>query len=424
MSELPSLLEKTVEIPTFDALKIKQDFPILSRSVNDNPLVYLDNAATTQKPESVLNTLRKYYDTHNANVHRGLHTLAEEATGIYEHARESVAEFIGGVDTREIIFTSGTTESINLVAYSWGLGNLKKGDRILLTEMEHHANLIPWIRIAKQTGAELDYIPFDDSGCLVLDNLDTLLTDRTRLVAITQMSNVFGTINPVKDIIKIAHEHGAVVLVDAAQSVPHMPVDVIDLDADFLAFSAHKMIGPTGVGVLYGRKSILEKMEPFQSGGEMISEVTWHDVTWAELPHKFEAGTPNIAGVAGFEAAIEYLQKIGMDSIRDHEIEITQYALERLEELDFINILGPMDIHQRGGTISFTGEGLLHPHDIAQLLDSQGIAIRAGHHCAQPTHRKLGIGSSARASFYIYNTLDDVDALINGLIKTKEYFGL
>ncbi|MDP8206654.1 MAG: cysteine desulfurase [Candidatus Electryonea clarkiae] len=421
---MPETLEKAGNITVLDPRQIQMDFPLLSRRINGTHLVYLDNAATTQKPESVLKALNDYYTNHNANVHRGLHTLADEATRIYENTRDTVAEFIGGVKREEIIFTGGATEAINLVAYSWGMDNLKPGDRILLTEMEHHANLVPWIRIAKQTGAELDYIPFDDSGCLIIDDLDSLITDNTKIVAVTQMSNVFGTINPVQEIIEMAHQKGALVLIDAAQSVPHMPVNVLELDADFLVFSAHKMLGPTGVGVLYGKQELLESMEPFHSGGEMINEVTWDNATWAELPHKFEAGTPNIAGVAGFQAAIEYLDHIGMDAVRHHEKVITKYALDQMSELEFINIIGPKDVNIRGGAISFTGAGLLHPHDIAQVLDSHGIAVRAGHHCAQPLHRKLGVGSSARASFYIYNTNDDVDAFIEGLIAVKDYFGV
>ncbi len=417
-------IEQKPETQPLDIASLRRDFPILERTIHGRPLVYLDSAATTQKPRQVIDALQRYYEQHNSNVHRGMHTLASEATEAYEATRCHVARFIHAPAPEQIIFTRSTTEAINLVAYSWGEANIEAGDRILLTEMEHHANHVPWLRLAEKKGAHVDFIPVDDHGLLELDDLRRLLTPRTKLVAVSHMSNVLGTINPVRTLIQAARVNGAVTLLDAAQSVPHMPVDVQELDADFIAFSAHKMLGPTGVGFLYGRRDLLENMEPFNTGGEMISEVTYDRVTWAELPHKFEAGTPNIAGVAATSEALRYLEQVGMDRVREHEREITAYALERLRELDFIRIIGPLDANLRGGAVSFAGGDFLHPHDIAQMLDSRGIAVRAGHHCAQPLHRKLGLVATARASFYLYNTLDEVDALVDGLIATKEYFGV
>ncbi len=407
-----------------NTLDIRRDFPILQRQVNGHDLVYLDSAATTQKPNQVIDAITRYYAVNNSNVHRGMHTLASEATQAYEDTREAVTRFINARSSKEVIFTRSATEAINLVAYTWGESNIKKGDRILLTEMEHHANHVPWLRLAQKKDAHVDFISIDEYGTLVLDDLDRLLTPDTKLVALTHMSNVLGTINPVADVIRAAHANGSVVLVDGAQSVPHMPVDVRELDADFLAFSAHKMLGPTGVGVLYGKQALLEQMEPFNSGGEMIEQVTYDRVTWAELPHKFEAGTPNIAGVAAFREAILYLEQLGMDTVRAHERALTEYALDRLGELDFIRIVGPLDADKRGGAISFAGGDFLHPHDIAQILDNHGIAVRAGHHCAQPLHRKFGLVATARASFYIYNTIEEIDTLVEGLIAAKEYFGV
>lgn len=406
-----------------DIEKIRRDFPVLERHVYGKPLIYLDSAATSQKPKSVIDALTMYYSEQNSNVHRGMHKLAEEATIGYENTREKVAQFINANSVKEIIFTSSTTEAINLVAYSWGNANIKQGDHILLTEMEHHANHVPWLMLAEQKDAIIDFIPIDEEGRLIFDKLDELINPRTKLVALTQMSNVLGTINPLDEIITKAHGNGALVLIDAAQSVPHMPVDVREMDADFLAFSAHKMLGPTGVGVLYGKHQILEEMEPFNMGGEMIGEVGFDKVTWADLPHKFEAGTPNIAGVNSFSAALEYLENIGMHNVREHEMEMTAYSLNRLKDLDFIDIIGPPDPETRGGAITFSAKGLLHPHDVAQLLDGMGIAVRAGHHCAQPLHTRLGLIATTRASFYIYNTFEEIDKLVEGLIKAKDYFG-
>nr|MBN2276163.1 cysteine desulfurase [candidate division Zixibacteria bacterium] len=412
----------TVNRNKFDPALIKRDFPILQRKINGHRLVYLDSAATTQKPISVLKSLDDYYRAHNANVHRGLHTLAEEATLAFETTREKTAQFIGGVKSEEIIYTRNATEAINMVAQSWGRANIKKGDRIVTTHMEHHANLIPWIILARDTGAELQYIPIDNDGFLVLDHLEDIIDTRTRLVALTQMSNVLGTINPADRIIDLAHRRGALVLIDGAQSVPHMPVNAVELDTDFLAFSAHKMLGPTGIGILYGKKEILESMEPVQYGGEMISAVTFESATWADLPYKFEAGTPNIADAAAFSPALDYLINLGMENIRRHEMELTAYALEKLASLKHIEVFGPKNPELRGGAISFI-DSAIHPHDLAQYLDSYGIAIRAGHHCAQPLARLLGVSSTARASFYIYNTLDDIDTMVEALKEARRYFG-
>jgi cysteine desulfurase / selenocysteine lyase len=412
------------QILELNPIKIREDFPILNRMIHGKPLVYLDNAATSQKPVSVINALSFYYHDYNSNIHRGMHTLANEATEAYENTRSSVRKFINAPRHEEVIFTSGTTESINLVAKSWGRDNLSEGDEILLTEMEHHANLVPWIDLAKRTGAILIYIPIDGEGRLDLTDIDKLINSKTKIVSMTHMSNVLGTINPIKLIAQKAHDAGAIILVDGAQGAPHFSVDVQDLDIDFYAFSAHKMLGPTGVGVLYGRYDILEKMEPYNMGGEMIDKVYYDRVTWAEPPHRFEAGTPNIAGVSAFRYAIDYLNNIGMEAISRHEIEITNYALDRLSELDFIEIIGPKSAKDRGSAISFKGSEFLHPHDISQILDSEGVAVRAGHHCAQPLHRKLGIIATARASFYIYNTNEEVDALVDALKKASEFFGI
>ncbi len=406
-----------------DVSAIKKDFPILNRKINDKRLVYLDSAATTQKPQVVIDAVTNYYTNLNANVHRGLHTLAEEATGAYESTRDRVAKFIGGVKREEIVFTRSATEAINLVANSWGYDNINEGDRIVITQMEHHANLVPWLKLAEATGAELKYIPIDPNGYLNMNDLGDIINNKTKLVALTHMSNVLGTINPVEDIIDLAHQKGALALVDGAQAVPHMPVNVRDINADFYAFSAHKMLGPTGVGILYAKEVLFEEMEPFNLGGEMISEVRYDYVNWAELPHKFEAGTPNIAGVAAFSPAMEYLNKIGMDKIREHEIDLTGYAIERLSELDYLRIYGPRDPQARGGAISIYDDQI-HPHDLAQFLDSEGIAVRAGHHCAQPLTKLLGVYSTARASLYIYNDYNDIDDLVGALKEARRYFGL
>ncbi|MBI5284674.1 MAG: cysteine desulfurase [Chloroflexi bacterium] len=413
-------MEKNV---TYDIDKVREDFPILGRLVHGRPLVYLDNAATTQKPRSVIDALVHYYEHYNANIHRGLHTLAEEATLAYEGAREKAGRFINAAHPgEEIIFTRNTTESINLVAQAWGRKFLKPGDEIVFSAMEHHSNLIPWQLIAAETGAVLRVIDIDDGGKLIWDDVQEKIGERTKIVAISQMSNVLGTINPIKEIAALAHRHGAVVLVDGAQSVPHMAVDVQDLDCDFLAFSSHKMLGPTGVGVLYGKRDVLNAMDPFLGGGEMIKRVTYETSTYADLPNKFEAGTPNIADVIAFGAAIDYLQALGMDAVRAHEIEMTRYAIDRLSAVDGIVVYGPKDAAEKGGAVTFN-YGELHPHDLSQVLDQHGIAIRAGHHCAQPLMRRLGVVATARASFYLYNRKDEVDALIDGIRASDRIFG-
>lgn len=406
-----------------DVEKIKADFPILSQKINDHRLVYLDNAATSQKPREVINAIIDYYRRMNTNIHRGLHTLAERATSSYEHTRSHVARFVGGVEDKEIIFTRGTTESLNLVAYTWAEQNIRAGDEILITEMEHHANFVPWFQVAKRKGAVLKRIPITVCGHLDLSHIDNLITEKTRLVAVSHMSNVLGTINPIADIARLAHQRGAVVVADGAQAAPHLALDLKALDVDFYAFSSHKMLGPTGVGVLYGRRALLEKMEPFNFGGEMIREVGFEKVTWADLPHKFEGGTPNIADVVAFDAALTYLESIGMDAIHQHEVDITRYAMERLSELKGLEIQGPGDTLDRGAAISFTDPDI-HPHDISQFLDFKGIAIRAGHHCAQPLMKVLGKVATARASFYIYNDTADVDALFDALVEMRKYFGV
>ncbi len=415
-------LKQAVERPAFDPEIIKKDFPILKRKVNGRLLVYLDSTATTQKPVSVLKAIENYYSSMNSNVHRGLHTLAEESTLAFEQTRQKIADFIGGAKTTEVIYTRSTTESINLVASSWGNENINPGDKIVTSQMEHHANLVPWIVLAKKTGAELEYIPVDENGYLDLSNLGSIITSNTKLVAVTHMSNVLGTINPIEEIIERAHKVSAKVLIDGAQSVPHMPVNVKSLDADFYAFSAHKMLGPTGIGVLYGKEHILEQMEPYNVGGEMINVVKYDYVDWADLPHKFEAGTPNIAGAVGFAPALDYLNVLTMEAVRNHEIEITEYALERMSLLNNIRIFGPMNPEHRGGAISFVDKDI-HSHDVAQYLDSQGVAVRAGHHCAMPLTKMLGVPATSRASFYVYNTRDDVDKLIEALKGMRRYFG-
>jgi cysteine desulfurase/selenocysteine lyase len=383
--------------------------------------VYLDSTATSQKPLPVIEAMNDYYRRSNANIHRGVHTLAEEATALYEEARGKIARFINAPSARQIIYTRNTTESINLVAYSWARANLKAGDLVLLTEMEHHSNLVPWHMFQAERGIELDFIPVTESGLLDLDAYKTLLKRTPKLVSFTHMSNVLGTINPAAEIIRMAHEMGAVTLVDAAQSVPHLRVDVQALDVDFLAFSAHKMCGPTGVGALYGRLELLESMPPFLGGGDMIKEVKLRSFRPNTLPHKFEAGTPAIAEAVGFGAAVDYLTKVGMENIAAHEHEITAYALERLEEIPGVKLFGP-DAAHKGGVAAFTLDGI-HPHDVAQILDKDGIAVRAGHHCAQPLHEKFGIPATSRASFYLYSTKEEVDLLVNGIYKVKEIFG-
>ncbi|HEX3599771.1 MAG TPA: cysteine desulfurase [Lacipirellulaceae bacterium] len=414
---------KSLEIDTSKLLpaSLRADFPILQQNVHgDQPLVFLDNAASTQRPKQVIDVLRRVYEQDYANVHRGIHTLSERSTEQYEHAREKCRAFIGAEKALEIIFTSGTTAGINLVARSWGDANIKRGDEIVVTTMEHHSNLVPWQQLAERTGAVLRHIPITDDGQLILDSLDTLLTERTKLVAVASVSNVLGTINPVREIADRAHVAGALVLVDAAQSVPHVPTNVRELGADFLAFSGHKMLGPTGIGVLYGREELLDAMPAFLGGGSMIDRV-WPDrFTPAELPAKFEAGTPPIAPAIALGAAIDYLNLVGIERIQQHEHELCRYAYERLSEVDGINILGPPPDY-RAGLVSFTLPEP-HAHDIAQLLDEQGIAVRAGHHCAWPLHDRLKIPASTRASFYLYNRPEEVDQLAEVVAKIRDRF--
>ncbi len=405
-----------------DVEHIRADFPILQRQIRGKPLVYLDNAASSQKPLAVLDAMDRYYRETNANVHRGVHTLSEEATAQYEAARGKLTAFIGSCCPKEVVWTRNATEALNLVAYSWGRANIKRGDRILLTEMEHHSNLVPWQILAAERGAELDFVPVTDTGLLRLELLNKLLTPRTKLFAFTAASNVLGTINPVKEMTAAAHKVGALVLVDACQAVPHMPVNVQDLDIDFMAFSGHKMLGPTSIGALWGRRELLNAMPPFMGGGDMIREVHLRESRWNEIPWKFEAGTPAIAEVIGLGAAVDYLKEIGMDAVQAMERELTRYAYERMSAIEGLKILGPGP-DERGGLVSFI-LGSAHPHDIAAALDSMGIAIRAGHHCAQPLHERYGIPASARASFYLYNTKAEVDALVDGLQQVAEYFGV
>ncbi len=407
----------------YDVAEIRKDFPILERQVHGVPLVYLDNAATSQKPRAVIQALSDYYERYNANVHRGAHTLAIEATDAYEEARAKVARFINAPGPENIVFVRNTTEAINLVAYTWGVANVKAGDRIVVTEMEHHSNLVPWQHVARVNGAELKLIAMAKDYTLDTSDLDELLTPATRLVAITQMSNVLGTITPVADITAAAHRVGALVLIDAAQSVPHMPVDVQALDCDFMAFSGHKMLGPTGIGVLYIRSEVSEQMDPFLRGGEMVLEVTYEDASWNEVPLKVEAGTPNIGDAIALGAAIDYLTALGMDNVREHEVALTRYAMERFAELEEVTTFGPSDLSVRGGVVSFYMSEI-HPHDIGQVLDQLGVAIRAGHHCAMPLVRsRLMVPATARASFYLYNTEAEVDVLIDGLNQVLRYFG-
>ncbi|MGQ4832340.1 MAG: aminotransferase class V-fold PLP-dependent enzyme [Candidatus Asgardarchaeia archaeon] len=396
-----------------DVQRIREDFPILKRQINGKPLIYFDNTATTQKPIQVINAIREFYEGYNANIHRGVHTLSQEASEAYEAAHEKVAKFINARSWKEIIFVRNTTEAINLVAYSWGYENLKEGDEIVTTIMEHHSNFLPWLMLSKRKKLKLKVVDINQDGTLNFDDLEEKITNKTKLVAITHVSNVLGTINPVKDIIKIAHDNNALVLLDGAQSVPHLPVDVRDLDCDFLVFSGHKMLGPTGIGALYGKEEILESMNPFLFGGDMIKDVWIDRAEWNELPWKFEAGTSNIAGGIGFGTAIDYLTKIGMSNVREHELDIVKYTLKGLEELDNIKIYGP-PAEKRGGVISFNINGM-DMHDVAMLLDQEGIAVRSGGHCAHPLMRRLKINGTVRASFYIYNTRDEVDYFIKVL---------
>jgi cysteine desulfurase/selenocysteine lyase len=406
---------------SLDALSLRKDFPILTREVRPGvPLVYLDSTATTQKPLPVLEAMEAFYRTNNANIHRGVHTLAEEATAMYEHARETVAKFINAASAEEIIFTRNATESINLVAYTWARASLKAGDLVILTEMEHHSNLVPWHMLASERGVRLEFIPVTEDGLLDLQVYRALLARGPKLVAFTGMSNVLGTINPVAEMSRLAHAAGALVLVDGAQSVPHLPVDVQALDVDFLAFSAHKLLGPTGIGALYGKADLLEKMPPFLGGGDMIKTVHLRSFLPNEIPHKFEAGTPAIAEAVGFGAAVEYLTRLGMKAVAAHEQELVSYALERLEEIPGVKVFGP-PAEKKGGVAAFTLDGV-HPHDIAQILDRSGVAVRAGHHCAQPLHEKYGITATARASFYVYSLKEEVDKLVDGIYEVKKIF--
>lgn len=407
---------------TLDTAAIRANFPILSREVRPGvPLAYLDSAATSQKPAVVIEAMERYYRNSNANIHRGVHTLAEEATGLYEGARDRVASFINAGSRKEIIFTRNTTESINLVANAWGRANLKAGDVIVLTEMEHHSNLVPWQMLAAEKGAIIEIIPVTDNGELDLSTFDSILQKSPKIVCCTQMSNVLGTINPIPEMAAKAHAAGALVLVDGAQSVPHFAVDVQTLGADFLAFSGHKMCGPTGIGVLWGREALLDAMPPFLGGGDMIRRVYLREFKVNDLPHKFEAGTPAIAEGVGLGAAVDYLLNVSLDRIHQHEQAIIAYALERLEEVPGVKVYGPK-AERKGGVAAFTLTGV-HPHDIAQILDTDGVAVRAGHHCAMPLHDRFQIPASARASFYLYNTTDEVDKLIEGLYRVKKLFG-
>ncbi|MFI5323092.1 MAG: aminotransferase class V-fold PLP-dependent enzyme [Thermodesulfobacteriota bacterium] len=405
----------------FDPLKLREDFPIFGRKVHGKTLVYLDNAGTSQKPKAVIDSLKNYYENHNSNIHRGVHTLSYECTAMYEEAHMKVADLIGTLDGRNIVFTRNATESINLVAYAWGFHNLKKGDEILITIMEHHSNIVPWQMLRDRIGIKLKFLPIDGSGTLNIDELPRLLTERTKLVALVHASNVLGTINPVKYITEEAHKTGAVVLIDAAQSAPHLPIDVDETGCDFLAVSGHKMMGPTGTGFLYGKRELLEAMSPFLYGGDMIERVTKEQSTWNNLPWKFEAGTPDIGGGIALGAAVDYLKAIGLHKISAYEDELLEYALVRLSELEWIKVYG----HEKGesvGVISFNVAGV-HPHDVAGMLDEEGIAVRSGHHCAQPLMAELGMDYAVRMSFYLYNTKDEIDLAVEVLKKAKNLFG-
>ncbi|MCE9652766.1 MAG: cysteine desulfurase [Nitrosarchaeum sp.] len=404
---------------------LRKDFPILQRTVRDNKtLVYLDNASTTQKPNQVIDAINDYYRNHNANIHRAVYALAEEATELYEATRDKVANFIHVSNREEVIFVRGTTEAINLVAYAWGRTHIKKDDIIVTTEYEHHSNIVPWQLLTQEKGAKLEYIGMDDNGELILDDLDKYLaTGKVKLVTFSLMSNVLGTVTDAEKIIKKCKEHGVLTLVDGAQAVPHMPVNVEALGCDFFAFSGHKMLGPTGIGILWVRKSVLQTMNPFHGGGDMIREVHKYETTWNDLPYKFEAGTPNIADVIGLGAAIDYLTKLGMNNVREHEIELTTYAIEKLSKVKGLTIYGTKNISKRGGVISFNFSDV-HPHDVAQIIDEEGIAVRSGHHCAQVLMERLNVAATSRASFYIYNTREEVDALIESLNKVARIFKL
>jgi len=404
-----------------NSYELRNDFPIFKKKINGKDLVYLDNASTTQKPYSVINSITDFYSNYNSNIHRAVYQLAEEATELYEQSRKKIANFIN-VRPEEIIFTRNTTESINLIAHSWARSNLKKDDVIAITEIEHHSNIVPWQILCQEIGTRLEYVGIDESGFLDVEYLIELISSRkVKLVSISHMSNVLGTIVPIERIIKTAHQYDIPVIVDGAQSVPHMPVDAKNLDCDFLVFSAHKMLGPTGVGVLYAKKELLEKMKPFMGGGDMIKEVFKFHTNYNEVPYKFEAGTPNIADVVGFGAAVDYLEKIGMENIRKHEIYLTEYALESMQSLKYIIIYGPMDSKFRGGVISFNIADI-HPHDLATIMNDHGIAIRSGHHCAQVLMQRLDVPATSRASFYIYNTKEEIDKFVNAIKEAGRIF--
>ncbi|MGD6854903.1 cysteine desulfurase [Bacillus infantis] len=404
-----------------DFKNIREHFPILNQEVNGRPLVYLDSAATSQKPVQVIEALNEYYRGYNSNVHRGVHTLGTKATDAYEGAREKARKFINARSIEEVIFTSGTTSALNMVASSYGGDNLSEGDEIVISYMEHHSNIIPWQQAAKRAGAVLKYVPLQEDGTISLEDVRKTVTSNTKIVSIMMVSNVLGVMNPIKDIARIAHENGAIMVVDGAQAAPHMKVDVQDLDCDFLAFSGHKMCGPTGIGVLYGKKQLLENMEPVLFGGEMIDFVDLYDSTWKELPWKFEAGTPIIAGAIGLGAAIDFLQEVGLENIEAHEHKLAAYAMEKMSSVEGMTIYGPKNAGERAGLVTFNLDDV-HPHDVATVLDAEGIAVRAGHHCAQPLMKWLKASATARASFYLYNTEEDIDKLVEGLVKTKEYF--
>ena len=406
---------------TLNVTKIRADFPILRRKIGGKPLVYLDNAATSQKPKAVIDAIDRYYHEYNANVHRGVHRLSEEATVAFEQSREEFARFIGAKAAKEIIFVRNATEALNLVALSWARANLKSGDRILLTEMEHHSNIVPWQMLAKEKGLRIDYVEIRDDGILNWENFEQLIKESPKVLSLAHVSNALGTINPVRQMGREAHKVGATVIVDAAQSVPHMPVDVADLECDFLAASGHKMLAPTGIGMLYGRQDLLDHMEPLMGGGEMIKEVHLQDARWNDLPWKFEAGTPNIEGVIGLGVAVGYLTKLGMQNVREHEKDVTRYAIERLAGVKGLVLYGTREIEKRGAVISFN-LGDIHAHDLATVLDTQGIAIRSGQHCAQPLMERLKVPATSRASFYIYNTRREVDILVRALEKARKMF--
>ena len=406
------------ELHSINSEKIRKDFPILQRVVNGKPLVYLDSAATSQKPRQVIQAIREFYENHNANVHRAVHTLSQEATDLYDGAREKIAKFINA-DFSEIVFVKNATEAVNVVLYGWAIKNLKAGDEIISTVMEHHSNIVPWQSLQSR-GVKLKFVDIDENGNLDIEQFEKLLSNKTKLVTFTHVSNVLGTINPVKQMVRMAHDHGALALVDGAQSVPHMPVDVRDIGCDFLVFSGHKMLGPTGTGCLYGKKEVLEEMDTFMLGSDMIKEVKLHETSFREAPWKFEPGTPDFAGAFALGIAVDYLRALGMKNVQQHEHEIVQYALKKLSDIDKLQIYGPKD---RGGVISLN-LGDIHSHDVSSLLDGDGIAVRSGHHCAQPLMTRLGITAATRASFYIYNTKNEVDTLVNSLEKAKKVFKL